>query len=98
IDRRQHVPSQPALYLDRQRDVLIYFTYVTSFLSVWFIVGLTFERYIAICFPLKRTFLCSVKREKNSSCRLNPGRLCFIQLKFMDIWNGTAWTKIKMFS
>ncbi|WAR09687.1 hypothetical protein MAR_034763 [Mya arenaria] len=45
-------------------QVLIYFTYVTSFLSVWFIVGFTFERYIAICFPLKRTSLCSVKREK----------------------------------
>ncbi|WAR09688.1 CLTR2-like protein [Mya arenaria] len=45
-------------------QVLIYFTYVTSFLSVWFVVGFTCECYIAICFPLKRTFLCSVKREK----------------------------------
>ena len=49
---------------DLSCQLLIYFTYVTSFLSVWFIVGFTLERYIAICFPLKRQVMCSVRREK----------------------------------
>ncbi|KAH3753765.1 hypothetical protein DPMN_188414 [Dreissena polymorpha] len=44
--------------------LLIFTTYVASFLSVWFIVGFTCERYIAIKFPLKRSFICSVTREK----------------------------------
>ena len=49
---------------DLSCQLLIYFTYVTSFLSVWFIVGFTLERFIAIRFPLKRQTMCSVRREK----------------------------------
>lgn len=45
-------------------QLLIFMTYVTSFLSVWFIVGFTCERFIAICFPLKCHYVCSVFREK----------------------------------
>lgn len=45
-------------------QLIIFSTYVTSFLSVWFIVGFTCERFIAICFPLKCNYMCSVFREK----------------------------------
>ena len=54
----------PVITTDFSCQLLIYLTYTTSFLSVWFIVGFTCERYIAICFPLKRNLMCSVKREK----------------------------------
>lgn len=42
-----------------------FFTYVSglcSFLSVWFVVAFTVERYIAVLYPLKRQTICTVKR------------------------------------
>lgn len=42
-----------------------FFTYVSglcSFLSVWFVVGFTIERFIAVLYPLKRQTICTVKR------------------------------------
>lgn len=41
------------------------FTYVSglcSFLSVWFVVAFTVERFIAVLYPLKRQTMCTVKR------------------------------------
>lgn len=54
------------LTIDIACQVLIFTTYVTSFLSVWFIVCFTCERFIAICFPLKSSYMCSVFREKRA--------------------------------
>ena len=42
---------------------MIFVTYVSSFLSVWFIVGFTFERFCAICCPL-RNYMFSVSKQK----------------------------------
>ena len=42
----------------------VYLSYVCSFLSVWLVVGFTAERYIAVCYPLKRQDMCTVKRAK----------------------------------
>jgi len=39
-----------------------YMTYVSSFLSVWFVIIFSFERYLAIQFPLKRHILCRPRR------------------------------------
>lgn len=42
-----------------------FFTYVSglcSFLSVWFVVAFTVERFIAVLYPLKRQTMCTVKR------------------------------------
>lgn len=42
-----------------------FFTYVSglcSFLSVWFVVAFTVERFIAVQYPLKRQSMCTVKR------------------------------------
>jgi len=41
-----------------------YATYVTSFLSVWFVVAFSFERYLMIRFPLKRYVLCRPRRAR----------------------------------
>ncbi len=40
-------------------QTLIYLTYVTSFLSVWYIVAFTTERFILVCFPSKRHKVCT---------------------------------------
>ena len=45
-------------------QVLIFMTYITSFLNAWFIVGFTCERFLAICLPLRTGYMCSVFREK----------------------------------
>lgn len=42
-----------------------FFTYISglcSFLSVWFVVAFTVERFIAVLYPLKRQTMCTVKR------------------------------------
>ncbi|KAK2162104.1 hypothetical protein LSH36_104g05073 [Paralvinella palmiformis] len=45
-------------------QLLTYVSFVTSFLDVWYVVGFTVERYLAICFPFKRQQLCSARRAK----------------------------------
>ncbi|XP_061186638.1 FMRFamide receptor-like [Saccostrea echinata] len=45
-------------------QVISYLTYVSSFLSVWFVVGFTSERYIAICHPLRSKLFCTHVRER----------------------------------
>lgn len=45
-------------------QLFVYLTYVFSFLSVWYVVGFTVERYIAVCFPFKRCDMCTTKRAK----------------------------------
>ena len=44
--------------------VAIYITYVTSFLSVWCVVLIMLDRFIIICFPLRRPRICSNKMAK----------------------------------
>ena len=41
---------------------LVYMTYIWSFLSVWYIVCFTVERYIVVKCPLKRLHICTAKR------------------------------------
>jgi len=45
-------------------QTFIYLTYVSTFLSVWYVVAFTVERYIAVHFPLKRQELCTTRRAK----------------------------------
>ncbi|KAK9499344.1 hypothetical protein O3M35_002395 [Rhynocoris fuscipes] len=42
----------------------VYLMQVCSFLSVWFIVAFTVERFIAVRYPLKRPSMCTVSRAK----------------------------------
>ncbi len=41
-----------------------YFSGLCSFLSVWFVVAFTVERFIAVLYPLKRQTMCTVRRAK----------------------------------
>lgn len=72
------------LSTDLACQLLVYITYVASFLSAWFIVGFTCERYIAICFPLHSNYLCSVFRQK-----VTVYILAFVALV---IYNFSFWT------
>jgi hypothetical protein len=50
-----------------------FFTYISglcSFLSVWFVVAFTVERFIAVLYPLKRQTICTVKRACTILCAL----------------------------
>lgn len=50
-----------------------FFTYISglcSFLSVWFVVAFTIERFIAVIYPLKRQTICTVKRACTVLCVL----------------------------
>ena len=44
--------------------LFVYLAYVSSFLSVWFVVCFTVERHIAVCFPLKRQTWCTACRAR----------------------------------
>ena len=43
---------------------ITYTTHVTTFLSVWFVVAFTAERFIAVCYPLLRSAVCTVERAR----------------------------------
>ncbi|XP_069157652.1 kappa-type opioid receptor-like [Procambarus clarkii] len=45
-------------------QALVYATYVTTFLSVWLVVAFTVERFIAVCYPLLRAAVCTVRRAR----------------------------------
>ena len=45
-------------------QTFIYLTYVSSFLSVWYVVSFTVERYIAVHYPLRRYDFCTTGRAK----------------------------------
>ena len=45
-------------------QMFVYLTYVFSFLSVWYVVGFTVERFIAVCFPFRRSAMCTLRRAK----------------------------------
>ncbi|KAK6628766.1 hypothetical protein RUM43_002582 [Polyplax serrata] len=45
-------------------ELSIYLSSVCSFLSVWFVVAFTVERFIAVRYPLKRPSMCTVSRAK----------------------------------
>lgn len=45
-------------------QIFVYLTYVWSFLSVWYVVAFTVERYIIVSFPFRRNEICTDKRAK----------------------------------
>nr|XP_053646672.1 thyrotropin-releasing hormone receptor-like [Cherax quadricarinatus] len=45
-------------------QAIIYASYVATFLSVWLVVAFTVERFIAVCYPLLRAAVCTVRRAR----------------------------------
>ncbi|XP_055536050.1 growth hormone secretagogue receptor type 1-like [Wyeomyia smithii] len=50
--------------LDVYCQFFTFFSNLCSFLSVWFVVAFTVERFIAVLYPLKRQTMCTVRRAK----------------------------------
>ena len=65
-------------------QTFVYLTYVCSFLSVWYVVGFTVERYIAVCYPLKRHDMCTSLRAKKV--------VIFLALFAFAAYSFGAWT------
>ena len=63
---------------------IIFLSYVCAFLSVWFIVMVTFENYIRICMPFQVNSYCTTKKAKIVIS-------IFILISFI-IYNFTLWT------
>ena len=45
-------------------QTFVYISYVSSFLSVWFVVAFTLERYIVCIYPLRKQLVCRVSRAR----------------------------------
>lgn len=67
-----------------------------SFLSVWFVVAFTVERFIAVLYPLKRQTMCTVRRAKLVLCILtllgmvhSSPTIIFSSSMYMDSMNRT---------
>ncbi|ELT88617.1 hypothetical protein CAPTEDRAFT_27008, partial [Capitella teleta] len=61
------LPSQMKLSLFHQDiwcQLVLYSTHVTTFLSVWYVVSFTVERYIIVHYPLRKDRYCTPKRAK----------------------------------
>lgn len=78
-------------------ETLNYLSGVFSFLSVWFVVAFTAERYVAVLHPLRRPDWCTVRRAKLmlAVCTLlgmvlNTPLLYFSDLVPNDQWNRTV--------
>ncbi|KAK3596653.1 hypothetical protein CHS0354_006204 [Potamilus streckersoni] len=44
--------------------ILIFLGYVSSDASVWLIIAVTVERFIAVCFPLKAYTMCNIRKAR----------------------------------
>ncbi|XP_076082812.1 cysteinyl leukotriene receptor 2-like [Mytilus galloprovincialis] len=60
------VPDAKLYFLDINGvcQIQLYLSYVSRFLSAWIIVAFTVERYIGVCHPLHRRYICSSKSTK----------------------------------
>lgn len=52
-------------------QLVVYATYVFSFLSPWAVVSFTCERYIVVFMPLKKQFICTRKYARIAVCSLS---------------------------
>ncbi|XP_052223909.1 growth hormone secretagogue receptor type 1-like [Dreissena polymorpha] len=79
--------------------LVTFFGYVSSVTSVWLIIAVTIERFIAVKFPLKAPRICNVVRARIviltitlATCLLNSHIFWTVELRSNDI-NGTVSSK-----
>ena len=58
-------------------QTIVFIKYVSTFLSVWYVVSFTSERYIPVHFPLRRNHLCTARRAKMVVLTLAVGAMLF---------------------
>jgi len=63
--RTDAAPRAPPLWTVACKT-LSYTTQVTSFLGVWYVVGFTVERFVAVQFPLRRRSLCTAVKARRT--------------------------------
>ncbi|KAK2142232.1 hypothetical protein LSH36_982g00087 [Paralvinella palmiformis] len=65
---------------------IVYMTYVCTFLSVWYVVSFTIERYIIVYYPLKKDLLCTRRRAKTTETLL--AIIALVLYSFSSVTNG----------
>ena len=63
-------------------QTVVFVSYTTSFLSVWFVVAFTVERYIAICHPFHRPEMCTTARAKKVVTALSTFAIAIYSCNF----------------
>ena len=56
-------------------QTIVFIKYVCTVLRVWYVVGFTSERYIAVHFPLRHSHLCTARRAKMRVVTLAVGAM-----------------------
>ena len=56
-------------------QTIVFIKYVCTVLRVWYVVGFTSERYIAVHFPLRHNHLCTARRAKMGVVTLAVGAM-----------------------
>ncbi len=54
----------PILHMEVWCEITVYIGYVCTFLSVWYVVSFTVERYIIVWYPLRKDRFCTRKRAR----------------------------------
>lgn len=67
-------------------QIFTYVSNVCAFLSVWYVVSFTVERYIAVFYPLKRQTLCTPTRSKIVVCSLAVASCLYYSY---HVWTST---------
>ncbi|XP_050395134.1 thyrotropin-releasing hormone receptor-like [Patella vulgata] len=62
-------------------QAILYLSYLSRFLSAWFIVSFTAERYIGVCLPLRRKDICGKRFSQKIICTLVVCSGCIMMYK-----------------
>ncbi|ESO85288.1 hypothetical protein LOTGIDRAFT_130696 [Lottia gigantea] len=78
-------------------QAFLYLSYLSRFLSAWFIVSFTAERYIGVCLPLQRKNICGKRFSQKIICTLVVCSACIMMYKpFLSGVYQINHTKVKM--
>lgn len=67
-------------------QLVVYCRHVCHFLSIWYVLGFTFERFVIVRFPLRKDWLCRPRRARQIVAALAVAALALYS--FTSITNG----------